>query len=452
MAAYAVLFIFAAVVHYAVYKEARFDLGDMVQSIWSTLHGHVLEQTTVNGHQSDRLGFHVDPFLLLFVPLFWIWSSPVPLLVVQVLAVVSGALPVFWLARKHLDSSRAAAHFAFAYLLYPATQFNTFTIADGFHSVSFALPLVLYAVWFLDEDRLVPFSVVALLAATTKEEIAVAVGCLGIWYAVRRGRRTFGLSVFAIGLAITVFDFLWVIPHFSPTGVDPFVGRYRAVGGTPHGMAHKLFTHPMAFVDAVATGHKAFYLILLFVPFLGLWLFEPLLMLGAVPELVIDLLSSQGNMTSIGYQYTAGIAPFIAAASIFGAARFRSNADRLSLWALVATALVAVLSPINQLGQDVRALGSPLVSAKSHALDLIPSGVPVSASDQLGGYLSERRRIYTFPSVGQSHWIIVDVHDRTLHIPGYQRKIQRYERDKSWQVVFSSHGVTVMHKSKPSRS
>jgi uncharacterized membrane protein len=446
MAAYAVLFVFAAIVHYAVFKEARFDLGDMVQSIWSTLHGHFLEGTTANGHQSSRLGFHVDPFLVLFVPLFWIWSSPVLLLVVQVLAVVSGALPVFWLARKHLDSSRAAAHFAFAYLLYPATQFNAFTIGDGFHSVSLALPLVLYAVWLLDEHRLVAFSLVALLAFTTKEEIPLAVGCLGIWYAVRRGGRLFGFSVFAAGLGATLFNFLWVIPHFSLTGGDPFASRYRAVGGTPHGMLHKLLTDPMAFVHAAATGHKAFYVILLLVPLLGLWLFEPLLFLGAVPELVIDLLSNQGNQTSIGYQYTAGIAPFVVAASILGLARFRGQAQRLSMWVLVTTALVAILSPINRLGHDVRALGSPLASAKAHALGLIPDGVPVSASDELGGYLSQRRYIYTFPSVGTSRWIVVDRNDHTLHLPGFRRQLRRYEAAKSWRIVYSSHGVTVLHK------
>jgi len=446
VAAYAALFAIAAVLNYVVFQEPRFDLGNMVQAIWNTLHGHFLEATTGSGHQRDRLGFHVDPFLLLFAPLLWIWSSPVLLLVVQVLAVVSGALPVFWLARKHLDSSRAAAHFAFAYLLYPATQFNAFTIADGFHSVSLALPLVLYAVWFLDEDRIVAFSVVALLAFTTKEEIPLAVGALGIWYAVRRGRRLFGFGVFAAGLAVTLFDLLWVIPHFSLTGSDPFVGRYHAVGATPLGIAHKLFSDPIAFVHAVATGHKAFYIILLFVPFLGLWLLEPVLMLGAVPELAIDLLSSQGHQTSIGYQYTAGIAPFVVAASIFGAARFRHRAVQLSLWVLVATALVAVLSPINQLGHDVRALGSPLVSAKAHAVSLIPDGVPVSASNELGGRLSERRYVYTFPSVGRSRWIVVDIQDTTLHVPGFKRQVRKYETDRAWLVVYSSRGVTVLRR------
>src|ERR1700757_1502418 len=85
IAVYSVLFVFAAVVHYSVLEEARLDLGDMVQALWNTLHGHVLESTTASGRQVSRLGAHVDPFLLLFAPLFWIWSSPLLLLVAQVL-------------------------------------------------------------------------------------------------------------------------------------------------------------------------------------------------------------------------------------------------------------------------------------------------------------------------------------------------------------------------------
>jgi uncharacterized membrane protein len=298
-AAYAGLFVFAAVLHYIVFGTARADLGSMVQAVWNTQHGHPLESTTFNGAQVDRLGTHVDPFLLLFVPLLWIWSSPLLLPVVQALAVTSGALPVFWLARKHLGSSRAGAQFAFAYLLFPATQFNAFTIAASFHPLSMAVPLVLYAVWFLDEDRLLPFSLVALLAFTTNEVVPLAMGFLGIWYAVRKGKRVVGLGIFGSGLAVTLFDFLWVIPHFSAKGLNPFAGRYSAVGGTPTGIAHKLVSDPAAFVHAVASGHKSAFVALLLIPFLGLCLLEPLLFLAALPALAIDLLSSWGNQTSI---------------------------------------------------------------------------------------------------------------------------------------------------------
>lgn len=446
--AFAALFAFAAVVHYLVFKTQRPDLGFMVQAIWNTLHGHFLATTTLDGHQRDRLGVHVDPFLLLLAPLFWVWPSPLLLPLVQAIALASGALPVFWLGRKHLGSSRAGAHFAFAYLFYPATQFNAFTPGSSFHSVSIAVPLILYAIWFLDEDRLVAFSVVALVAFTTKEEIPLAIGCLGIWYAVRKGRRLFGLSVFGVGLAVTLFNFLWVIPHFAPGGREPFAGRYSAVGHTPRGMVHKLVSDPAAFVHTVATGHKAFYLAFLFVPFLGLALLEPLLLLGAVPDLAINLLSSKSDQTSIPFHWTAGIVPFIVAASIFGAAKFPRQAVRLSLWVLVATAAIAIYSPILLLSGDVRALGSPLVAAESRAVRLIPPGVPVAASHELGGHFSERRYSYTFPVVKQARWIVVDSHDDTYgdKSRGYGRFVRQYEHNRAWRVLFSSHGIAVLHK------
>jgi uncharacterized membrane protein len=457
VAAYAALFVFAAVIHFLAFQTGRFDLGDMVQGIWNTLHGHFLQTTSLDGHQANRLGAHVDPLLLLMAPLVWIWSSPLLLPVLQALAVTSGALPVFWLGRKHLGSARAGANFAFAYLLYPATQFDAFTRTTSFHPVAMAVPLVLYAAWFLDEDRLVAFSLFAVLAAGTKEEIPLAVGCLGIWYAVQKGRRVFGLSVFAAGLVVTLFNFLWVIPHFSPSGVDPFAGRYGAVGGTPTGIAHKLVTHPMAFVHAVSSGHKAAYLGLLLIPFLGLCLLEPLLVLGAVPDLVINLLSSKPEQSTVVYQYAGGIIPFVVAASIFGAARFKRQAGQLSLSVLAVAALVAIYSPLFVLGSDMRALGSPLASAEARALRLIPHGDPVSASNYLGGYLSERRYISTFPYVGRARWIIVDANDPTYPKTPVQaraagiyldfnRTLRRYKSDKAWRIVYSSHGVFVMHE------
>jgi len=453
-AAYAALFVFATVIHYLVFKTPRGDLGNMVQAVWNTMHGHFLETTTAHGHQRDRLGSHVDPFLLVFIPFLWIWSSPLLLPIMQALAVASGALPVFWLARKHLGSPRAGAHFAFAYLFFPATQFSAFTTADSFHPVAFAVPLVLYAIWFLDEDRLVAFTFVALLACTTKEEIPLAVGCLGIWYAVRKGRRRVGVGVFALGLSFTLFNFLWVIPHFSPTGASPFVGRYRAVGGTPHGMVHKLVADPLAFVHAAASAHKAAYLVLLLVPLLGLSLLEPLLLLGAVPDLVINLLSSSTGQTSIGFETTAGIVPFAVAAAIFGARRFRGQGAELSLAVLGATALLALISPIYVLRGDIEALGSAVVSAKAHALTLIPDGVPVSASNQLGGHLSERHFITTFPFGVRARWIVVDINDPTYHdLAAYKSKVRKYESDeKAWRTVFSSHGVAVLHKRSMPRS
>jgi uncharacterized membrane protein len=447
---YALLLGAAAVVTYRAYQLPRLDLGDMVQAVWSSAHGHLLQTTTENGLQTSRLGGHVDPFLVLLVPLWWIWPSPLLLVLLQVAAVSLGALPVFWLARKHTGSGRAGAHFALAYLLYPATQFNAFTVTAGVHPVSFAVPLLLFAIWYLDNDRIVPFAVCAILAASTKEELGAAVAGLGLWYAVRRRRWGVGLTTFAVGMAVSLVEVLVVIPHYSPTGASPFAGRYAAIGGTPGGVAHTLVTDPAAFVRAVSSGHKALYLVLLFAPLLGLWALEPLLLLGAAPDLVINLLSAKPEQTTIDFQYTAGIVPFAIAAAIYGAARLGRRGDDVSLLCLAACGCVAlVFSPVRFALPNVHPAqaADPVHVAKANALALVPAGVPTSASNQLGGYLSERRFIYLYPSLGRARWVIVDEHDPTYgDRSGYRRAIAALERNPRWARVFTAQGVEVFRR------
>ena len=447
VAAYAALLGGAAVLHYLVFRTPHSDLGNMAQAVWSTAHGHFLGMTAASGHDITRLGVHVEPFLALLVPLWWLWGSPMMLVVVQAVVVSTGAIPVYWLARKHLRSERAAVHFALAYLLFPATQFNAFDPSSGFHAVSLAVPLILFAFWFLDGDRLVPFVVLAILAGATREQIPAAVGGLGIWYAIRRGRRLAGLAIFSVGVIVTITNFLVVIPAFGVSGINPFAGRYKQVGGTPQGMVHKLVSDPIAFLQTAATTHKLLYLVLLFAPFLGFWIREPLILLGAVPQLAIDLLSSRPEQTEIPYHYTAGIVPFVVAASVLGAARFRGDPGRLSFGVLVAVACTAVYSPLLMLRSDVAELSSPTRSADAHAVSLVPASVPVSASNQLGASLSARRYSFTFPAVGSARWIVVDSRDPTyIDARAYARAIRAVEDNRTWRLVYATCGVVVLHR------
>jgi uncharacterized membrane protein len=449
---YAGIFVALTVLHYLGFGYARFDLGNMTQAVWSTAHGRVLETTSLTGEQLTRLAVHADPLLILLTPLWIVWPSPVALLVVQALCVSAGALPVYWLARKHLGTERAGVYFAFAYLLLPATQFNAFTPAAGFHPVSLALPLILYAIWFLDEDRLIAFAIVALLAASTKEEIPAAVGCLGIWYAVRKGRQLTGIAIFAAGLAAAAVNFFVIIPHYA-NGFEPLAQRYGKVGGTPSGIAHKAVSDPGALLGAMFSGHKLGYVVLLLLPLLGFWLLEPLLLLGAVPDLLINLLSSKPEQTSIMFQYTAGIMPFVFAAAIFGIARTKRNHDRLALFALIGAGVFALYSPVWPAAANVGAVlrSQPVWKAQTHAIAMIPGAARVSASNHLGSRLSERRYVYVFPYVRNATWVVLDRRDTSLHENGitaksYRKSVAAIEQSSRWATVYQAHGIEVLKR------
>jgi uncharacterized membrane protein len=181
-------------------------------------------------------------------------------------------------------------------------------------------------------------------------------------------------------------------------------------------------------------------------------LLEPLLFLGAVPDLAINLLSDKSDQTVVAFHWTAGIVPFAIAATIFGAARLKRDPDRVSLYVLVGAACIAVYSPLLSVASDLRAWHSPAVSAKANALELVPSGVPVSASNQLGAYVPARRYSYIFPTVGRATWVIVDRTDPTYaDLAGYRRTVREIESNASWKTVYSSHGVEVLRKRQSKR-
>ncbi len=153
------------------------------------------------------------------------------LLVTQALAVATGAIPVYLLGRRHLRSDWAAAGFGLAYLLHPATQW---LVLDDFHPVALATPLLLWGFWFLDSDRLVAFGVVAALACLTKEQIGLVVAVMGLWYALRPGRRRAGLAIAVAGTVVSLVAVAVVVPHFAPGGGSPFrepVRRRRRLAG-----------------------------------------------------------------------------------------------------------------------------------------------------------------------------------------------------------------------------
>ena len=122
------------------------------------------------------------------------------LLVVQAGAIALGALPIFWLGRKHLGSEWAGVLCGLAYLVYPAVQWLAL---DEFHPVALACPLLAFAFWYLDEDRLWAFVPFGVLAALTKEEIPLVVAALGVWYAIAKGRRLAGTVIAVAGIATT---------------------------------------------------------------------------------------------------------------------------------------------------------------------------------------------------------------------------------------------------------
>ena len=455
VAAYAAGFSALSVLRHRAFSTGRFDLGNMVQSVWSTAHGHPLQITGLRGDQVSRLGAHFDPILAAFAPLWLVWPSPDVLLVTQSVAVALGALPVYWLARKHLGSERAGVGFALAYLAYPPTQWLTL---NEFHPVALACPLLLFAIWFLDEGRLLPFALCAAVAATTKEEIALVVAGLGIWYALAHGRRWTGAAIAATGVAVALIAIEVVIPHFNRAGTSSFFTRYSEVGSTPGGIVHTALTDPWKVVTTAFTGRGLGYLARLLLPLAGLALLAPLMLLAALPELAVNLLSAATTQTSIRFHYTAGLIPVLIAATVFGAKRIGPRVPVASLVVVLCVAANYILGPVPVWryfpgGNETQARAAEVTAhdrIAAHALQLIPPHAVVSATNSLGAHLSARRRILSFPYLQDAQWVAADetapgYADRLAPLPTAVQ-LSWLRRNPEWRLVFERDGILIFQR------
>jgi uncharacterized membrane protein len=455
----AVLFVVARSA-FVNFRDGRFDLGNMVQAVWSTANGHPLEITHgATGEQMTRLGGHVDPFLALLAPLWLVWPSPLVLAYAQVVVVALGALPVFWLARRHLGSEPAAAILAIGYLAYPWT---TTSAAASIHPVTFAIPLFLLCVWFLDTERFGWFGVAAVLAMSTGELMGLPIACLGIWFALARRERVAGALIAAAGFAWTFLAIYVVVPHFSGEG-SIFYGFYDGVGGSPAGVVRKLFTDPGTVLGALIEGHDIAYLVWLGIPLLFLFVLSPGLAAVALPELLANTLSDFRSMSDPRYHSVAAVIPFLIAATVFGIARIGVPRRGLAAAAvLVCSATLAVF-----VAPWARAVGGiPLggraylpaarVAALADAVALVPDDAAVTASNTVGAHLSARRYFYSVPMLGRSEWVVVDRADPwvvrpdspilTRHPKVVRALVAELERDAGWTKVFDRDGVVVFRK------
>lgn len=451
------MFAWSAALFSAVHSEfvefrlARFDLGNIVQAVWNTAHGRPLEATASSGEQMVRLGSHVDPILALLAPLWLLAPSPLTLAAVQVVACALGALPVFWLGRRHLGSELAAAFVALAYLAYP---WVTWTALDAFHPVTLAIPLSLLAIWFLDSGRLRPFSVCAVLILATGELMGLALAGLGLWYWHARGQRRVGLAISAAGLAWTFVCLSLIIPTFR-SGGSPFYDRFESVGGSPTGLLRTAVTDPGAIVGALTSADDLLYVFLLGAPLLGAFLLAPAMALVALPQLLVNGLSDFSPTTDPRTHYIAAVIPFLIAGTVLGLSRLapRSRIRMAAVLLLVNVTLALVLAPWDAVvGRGVVGFHTNLprthVAALREAVALVPRDAPVSTTNRVGSHLSARRYVYSVDVVGRAEWLVLDSWDARVVESGWQPArfkafLRRIELAPSWVKVFGRDGVLV---------
>jgi uncharacterized membrane protein len=288
------------------------------------------------------------------------------------------------------------------------------------------------------------------------------VAAFGAWYALARRRHRAGSLIAVAGAAGAVLAIGVVIPHFNDGASSAFYGRYDEVGGSPGGIIRTAVTDPGTLLSVAFDERGMDYLAGLVLPLALLCLASPLVLV-AVPELAINLLSATPTQTSIHFHYTAGAIPALVGAAVLGTASVERRRPGLAApLAIVAVAASLLgnyrLGPL-PLWRELPG-GSSLQADAAHvsehdrvaarAVDLVPLDAVVSATNTLGAHLSERRRVLSFPYVQDAEWVVADetepgYGDRIAPLPTAVR-LARLRANPSWRLVFAEDGVLVFRR------
>ena len=442
------LFGWQSVARHQAFATNAYDLGNVNQAFWNTVHGRPLHFTNWRGVELDlandsRLAMHVEPIYFVLAPIYWLWQQPETILFLQTIILALGALPVFWLARDRLRSHLAGVAFAAVYLLFPGLEAANMW---EFHAVALAAPLLLFAFYFGQGGRWGLLWLFALLAMATKEEVSLSVlvmgFCFSVWGLIQAWRklapsvnirtwlrRAASTPLVIHGLALMLVAALWffvavfvVIPHFEGSR-SPYLSYYNQLSEDSASGGTGIFPMLIAALHAVFTRRNVQYLIDLYTPVAFLSLFNPLTLAISAPDLAINLLSSHEPMHfAEKYHYVAPLLPGIMISAILGVAwlsrqiaRLTKLPQRTAMLALTGVILVTTLYYHHYHGYTPLARAFESYQVTSHhrvgasIAREIPIEAAVSAQPNLNPHVSGRRTLYRFPYIGDAEYIFLDV-------------------------------------------
>ncbi len=439
LALYIVLFSFLTVTRHWAFQTHALDLGYYVQVLWSMSQGL---GPRVSLPEMHAWGDHFSPTLYLLAPLFALFPGPVFLLVAQSVLFGLGALPVYALARRRLESEGAAAGFALLYLVNPTL--HGINIRD-FHPAALAIPLLLVAVYCFETDRIGWFLLAVLLTLGSREDAAIGVIGLGLWIAVTRRRWILGLGLAAASLALLFFDIRVLMPYFRGAPY-PHLHRYTHLGGSLGEILLTMLVHPIRALGLTVSLEKLGYVLALLAPLAFLPLFAPLGLVGSLPGLAQNLLSFDHRLFNYRSQYNSFVLPFLMLAAVSGygrlspLVRWKGRSLRgLALAVAFVLSLALGSRTVNDLAVD-RWWPTDRQRVAYGMLARVPPTASIATWERFVPHLAMRARVFAFPQgIEKSEYVLLDVTvipDR--HIP--ELRLERRGREVTLRVP-GKHGL-----------
>jgi uncharacterized membrane protein len=395
---------------YFAFQTNFFDLGLDSNAIWRTVNGYQSWSSLILPSTPGHIN-HISPILGLVALTYLMFPDPISLLVIQAAAVTLAVVPLYLIALRETRSGLVSLMVAGLYLLNPALHG---IIRYDFHPEAF-IPLFVFMVYYfysVPRPGLFYLSVVLLLA-TIEYAAVLGVGiALSLWLTKKRLDKRIitilasSVFVFSVIIASTLGGAFEAFNWPSNWLAVQFFGPTSSQSSSYSQSISSFWSSPGILLTSVEYNipAKLTYLLITMAPVWFAAVKYSIRMVPALPWMGIVLVSSRYSYSSIDFQYSVFLIPFIYLAAIPFISQLRKR--RNVVLPMLALGLIVMLlySSISPIGPHQWPQPSPLFATVASVSNAIPENATILTQSDLYPQLSNKAHVsinYSLPEPPQ---------------------------------------------------
>ncbi|MFJ9808401.1 DUF2079 domain-containing protein [Streptomyces sp. NPDC101158] len=377
-------------VQYERFRTPSWDLGIFEQSVraYAELRAPIVD---IKGPGFLILGDHFSPVTALLAPLYWVWSSPLALLLAQAALFAASAVVVGRTAQQVLGSRAAGIGLTVAYGLSWGLQE---AVKSDFHEIAFAVPLLALTCRALLLGRWTAAVAWSAPLVLVKEDMGLTVAMVGAVLFVR-GQKRLGAALAAFGTLFFALTVLVLIPAASRVGQYDYWAKIEKSGDGAD----------VSFLDSVVGAFQhgeKWEMVLFLVGVTGFLCLRSPLTLLVLPTLAWRFLSHDPNHWGMFWHYNAILMPVVFLALVDAVRAVRTSPRPwLVAYGKVVVPVVTAIAIVHAMDMPLRELlRSETYRTDARTLDArravaaVPEGTSVETNVTLMAHLTGDHTVY----------------------------------------------------------
>ncbi len=394
-----IIFIFSiCLFKYLTFQYNGLDLAIFNQIFYNSSLGNLYQFTI---HPTSYLGDHFALIIILLLPFYLIFKSPLNLLFLQTLFLALATIPLYLTAKKYLNPWQTLL-IIILYLFNPVTlNINLFE----FHLLALVPFFIFWAFYFYDQNKFKPFLLFCCLSLLIREDVSFIIFMFGIIALIDKKKIKWILTPVILA-TLYFFTALKIVAYFSAAKTYKFLIYYYWLGETPLDIFKNFFLKfPLVLQHIFTLANLelllGFSLVFLFIPLcrpkyllLSLGMFLQIILGFASGELILRTHYGSIFLTAMSLAAIFSLKWLVANKKIINFAhKYKSLILLIIIVGLIYNFLV--LGPLITFANKMATTDYQAVEIKKEFVKQIPKEASIVTTYDLITNLSSRKEIYS---------------------------------------------------------